>query len=149
MCPSVCDHGIGDRPYDGYHDSKLYKINLTAVYKLGTIEFRVFSSRKQVAELEGWIDTVMRLCALGIDVRSPSAEEILERGEEDMVFNMITSLRVAPTRAEAVNEPEKMDEETRCEMKEDGTEDGGEADVHGRERLEHAGVIGVDDTNNI
>jgi len=84
MCPVTA---TARNAYDGYGESKLFKVNFTSLTKCGTIEFRQMGSITDHAKIIHWIRFIIKFCAL--DVNEPSAEEIVEHEAEEEAFDIL------------------------------------------------------------
>ena len=79
--------------YDGFGESKLFKVNFTSLFKCGTVEFRQMGASTDVEKIEQWIKFIVRFCAIAIDPEAPTAEELNERDELDDFFEGIFTVR--------------------------------------------------------
>lgn len=87
MCPIA---STARNAYDGYGESKLFKVNFTSLTKCGTIEFRQMGSITDHAKIIHWIQFIIKFCATALDANEyPSAEEIVEHEAEEEVFDML------------------------------------------------------------
>ena len=86
MC-AIDTHGT---IFDGYGDSKLFKVNFTSLSKCGTIEFRQHGGTIDITEIQMWIKLLIRFCSVAISPDSPSPVELAESANPlDTLFNRI------------------------------------------------------------
>ena len=87
MCPVASDAA---HQYDGFGESKLFKVNFTSLNKCGTIEFRQMGSSTDPSKIIHWILFIVRFCASAMNGEK-SAEVIVARDEVEDVFEEIYS----------------------------------------------------------
>lgn len=76
--------------YDGYSDSKLFKVNFTSLMKCGTIEFRQHGGANDITEIIMWIRLLLRFCSIAIDEDSPPPLQLAQTDNAlDTLFNLI------------------------------------------------------------
>jgi hypothetical protein len=73
--------------YDGFRESKLFKVNFTSLYKCGTIEFKHLGATTNATKIIEWIYLVIRFCAITLDPKVPTAEELVMAGEVEEFLN--------------------------------------------------------------
>ena len=76
MC--ICSIDRDGTTFDGYGDSKLFKVNFTSLVKCGTIEFRQHGGTTDVTEINMWINLLIRFCSVAVTPESPSPLELAE-----------------------------------------------------------------------
>ena len=84
MCSIDTDGTI----FDGYGDSKLFKVNFTSLVKCRTIEFRQHGGTTDATEINMWINLLIRFCSVAVRSESPSPLELAESTHPlDTLFN--------------------------------------------------------------
>ena len=85
----MCNVGDEGSPFDGYADSKLFKVNFTPPSKCGTIESQ-HEGTMDYLEITTWIKLLLHFCAAAITQRSPTPFELANNGHIlDTLFNIV------------------------------------------------------------
>src|SRR5579859_6198610 len=88
MC--MCSIDTDGTTYDGYGDSKLFKVNFTSLVKCGTVEFRQHGGTTDIAEINMWINLLIRFCSVAVSQESPSPLLLAQNANPlDTLFNRI------------------------------------------------------------
>src|SRR5215471_10714232 len=88
MC--ICSIDRDGTTFDGYGNSKLFKVNFTSLVKCRTIEFRQHGGTTDVTEINMWINLLIRFCSFAVTHESPSPFELAENANPlDTLFNRI------------------------------------------------------------
>jgi len=88
----MCDVGTEGTLFDGYKDTKLFKINFASLATLGTIEFRQHDNTTLRYEIISWMNLLLRFCSAAINPRSPNPFELAKgtRSESlDILFRTV------------------------------------------------------------
>jgi gamma-glutamylcyclotransferase (GGCT)/AIG2-like uncharacterized protein YtfP len=72
----MCNVGEDGTLFDGYADTKLFKVNFTSLSKCGTVEFRQHDGTTEYDEVDNWIKLVLQFCSVAISENSPTAFEL-------------------------------------------------------------------------
>ena len=88
MCPVS---STAPNAYDGFGESKLFKVNFTSLYKCGTIEFRHLGATTNATRIIEWIHLIIRFCSIALDPKVPTVEELVTAGAVEEFFEEIIS----------------------------------------------------------
>jgi gamma-glutamylcyclotransferase (GGCT)/AIG2-like uncharacterized protein YtfP len=72
----MCSIDTDGTTFDGYRDSKLFKVNFTSLVKCGTIEFRQHGGTTDITEINMWLKLLIRFCFVAATLESPSPLEL-------------------------------------------------------------------------
>jgi len=86
----LCDIGGDGTIFDGYSDSKLFKVNFTSLAKCGTIEFRQHGGTTDDSEIIMWINLLLRFCSSAITCESRAIIDLARSPRPlDTLFNRV------------------------------------------------------------
>jgi gamma-glutamylcyclotransferase (GGCT)/AIG2-like uncharacterized protein YtfP len=86
----MCNIDTTGTVFDGYGDSKLFKVNLTSLATCGTLEFRQHGGTTEVEEIVMWIKLLIRFCSVVLGSECPSPLTLAENPHPlDALFNQV------------------------------------------------------------